>query len=215
MPRRTAAERHDDSRPPEGAQQGHETGGELLRALTAFHHPTRRRLAEALGEGPAPVGRLAEQTGLAVGSVSHHLKALYRHGFVEPAPELARDTRESWWRIRPRQLSWAVSDFEEGSVGRRIAAAAEVENFRHEVAAVRQWFTDAPAAPEEWRRAALSADTYVVATLDQLGDLHERMLALVVDWSNECRVDATQHPHAERRPVRAIVRAFPSGTVAR
>ncbi len=60
----------------------------------AFHHPTRRWLAELLEiEGPASVGQLAARTGLAVGSVSHHLKALHRTGFIEPAPDLARDTQ--------------------------------------------------------------------------------------------------------------------------
>jgi len=64
---------------------------ELMDVLVALHHPTRRWLAELLWiEGPATVGRLAARTGLAVGSVSHHLKPLHQQGFIEPAPELAR-----------------------------------------------------------------------------------------------------------------------------
>ncbi|MGO4662730.1 ArsR/SmtB family transcription factor [Terrabacter sp. 2TAF16] len=95
--------------------------------LTAFHHPTRRWLCELLAvEGPATAGQLARRTGLAVGSVSHHLGTLHRYGFVEPAPELAR---ESWWRSRPGQLSWDTTDNGEGTVARRIASTAEAENF--------------------------------------------------------------------------------------
>lgn len=75
--------------------------------LIALHHPTRRWLAELLKvEGPSSVGRLAVRSGLAVGSVSHHLKPLHQQGFIEPAPELARDTRESWWRATDRNISW-------------------------------------------------------------------------------------------------------------
>ena len=115
MTRRTAEERHR-------IEQGVST--ELMDVLVALHHPTRRWLAELLWvEGPATVGRLAARTGLAVGSVSHHLKPLHQQGFIEPAPELARDTRESWWRTTPRNLSWSVEDFEPDSLGRRVAAA--------------------------------------------------------------------------------------------
>jgi hypothetical protein len=82
--RRTAAERHRDSAPQHAAER--ESRDDLVDVLMAFHHPTRRWLAELLEiEGPASVGRLAARTGLAVGSVSNHLKPLHRHGFIEPA----------------------------------------------------------------------------------------------------------------------------------
>ena len=111
--RRTADQRHLDSAP-----RSHD---DLLDVLMAFHHPTRRWLAELLEiEGPASVGRLAARTGLAVGSVSHHLKALHRHGFIEPAPDLARDTRESWWRVR-RPLSLERRGLRGRHAGRRVA----------------------------------------------------------------------------------------------
>ena len=120
MTRRTAELRHQDTAP--ARTPGAESGAELLDVLIAFHHPTRRWLCEVLSsEGPAKVGTLAARTGLAVGSVSHHLKALHRYGFVEPAPDLARDTRESWWRIAPRDLSWLAEDFTAGTMGRRVA----------------------------------------------------------------------------------------------
>ena len=83
MTRHTAEQRHRDSAPPRAP--GHESGDDLVDVLMAFHHPTRRWLAELLWvEGPATVGRLAARTGLAVGSVSHHLKPLHR--FRLPLP---------------------------------------------------------------------------------------------------------------------------------
>jgi DNA-binding transcriptional ArsR family regulator len=213
MTRRTAAERHSDSAPAEAP--GAEAGADLLDVLIAFHHPTRRWLCEVLSaEGPANVGMLAERTGLAVGSVSHHLKALHRHGFAEPAPELARDTRESWWRLATRDLSWLSDDFVEGTMGRRLAEDAEVANFRHYVRAVQQWMAIAHEVPDEWRRAAVSTGTYVRATVEQTADLSRRVNALVSDWARECRDDELARPDAVRRPVRAHAQVFPSGPVA-
>ncbi len=150
MPRRTAAERHLDSVPAPAAP---DQSSELADLLVAYHHPIRRWLCELLAlEGPANVGQLAARTELAVGSVSHHLKALHRQGLVEPAPDLARDTRESWWRLCDRPLTWSVDDFEEGTLGRRVAETAEVENFRHQVRAVQAWLQQ--QARDERRVAA-------------------------------------------------------------
>jgi DNA-binding transcriptional ArsR family regulator len=144
MPRRTAEERHRiDDRATTG----------MMDVLIAVHHPTRRWLVELLWvDGPATVGRLAARTGLAVGSVSHHLKPLHRQGFIEPTPELARDTRESWWRATHRNISWSADDFEPDSLGRRVADRAEIENFRHQVRATQLWLDEMADAPVEWRR---------------------------------------------------------------
>jgi DNA-binding transcriptional ArsR family regulator len=215
MTRRTAAERHVDSAPPAATAAGTDSRADALAdLLVAYHHPVRRWLSELLAvDGPANVGQLAARTGLAVGSVSHHLKALHRHGLIEPAPDLARDTRESWWRARPQPLTWSVDDFAEGTLGRRVAETAEGENVRHQLRALRDWMNQAPADDPAWRHAAESVDTLVFATLEQLDDLGDRLTALVVEWSRECAADAESRPDAVRRPVRAIARAFPSGPV--
>jgi DNA-binding transcriptional ArsR family regulator len=212
MTRRPAAQRHQDSTP--AYAPGRESGNDLLDALMAFHHPTRRWLAELLDiEGPASVGRLARRTGLAVGSVSHHLKALHRHGFIEPAPDLAQDTRESWWRSVRRPLTWSADDFESGTAARRIAGAAEAENFRHQVRAVSQWLGRADEVDADWRRAASSTDTVVPATRAQLADLAERLRQVTEAWAGECLEDQEEHPEDSRLPIRVVLRAFPSGPV--
>lgn len=211
MPRKTAAERHADSAPVRSTAAG--SGNELVDVLVAFHHPTRRWLGELLSvEGPASVGMLAAKTGLAVGSVSHHLKALHRHGFIEPAPELANDTRESWWRSSERHLTWSADDYAPGSPDRRIADSAEGENFRHQVRAMRQWLS-ADRSEDPWREHASSTDTLCSATQPQLADLSARLKDVITAWSSECLADAEQRPDVERRPVRVIARAFPSGPV--
>src|SRR4051812_22913847 len=212
MTRRTAAERHRDSAPQHSP--GPDSGDDLLDVLMAFHHPTRRWLAELLEiEGPASVGQLAARTGLAVGSVSHHLKPLHRHGFIEPAPDLAHDTRESWWRSVRRPLTWSADDFTSGTAARRIADAAEAENFRHQVRAVGQWLTRTQEVDAVWRRAASSTDSVVPSTRAQLEDLGERMRDVITTWSAECLEDQAARPETERLPVRVVARAFPSGPV--
>ncbi|GAA3827697.1 helix-turn-helix domain-containing protein [Nocardioides panacisoli] len=205
MTRKTAEQRHVvDADAPAG----------MIDVLVALHHPTRRWLAELLWtEGPASVGRLAARTGLAVGSVSHHLRPLHRQGFIEPAPELARDTRESWWRATSRSVSWSVDDFEPDSLGRRVAEQAEVENFRHQVRAVQQWLREMSAAPLPWRRAAGATDSMAMATADQTADLHRRLGAVLAAWGEEVKTDQERHPDAERRPVRTVIRCFPSRPV--
>jgi DNA-binding transcriptional ArsR family regulator len=205
MPRSPADTRHELDA---------ETSHELIDALIAFHHPTRRWLCDLLAvEGPASVGRLAARTGLAVGSVSHHLKPLHEQGFVEPAPELARDTRESWWRIRPRSIVWSVDDFDPGTMARQVADRAAAENFRFQVRAQQQWLASSADVPEDWRQAAGSHDTLTSATVEQLKDLQERLGAVLDEWSSEVRADNEAHPEAARRPVRAVLRCFPSAPV--
>jgi DNA-binding transcriptional ArsR family regulator len=164
-------------------------------------------------EGPANVGQLAARTELAVGSVSHHLRVLHQSGLIEPAPELARDTRESWWRYTARGISWSVDDFEEGTLERRVAETAEGENFRHQLRAIRDWLQHSPDEDHEWRRGAQSYDTLVLATVEQLGSLGDRLVELLNAWAAECVADRAAHPEAVRRPVRAVARLFPSGPV--
>src|SRR3954471_11043583 len=205
MPRQTADQRH---RIEPGA------GHELMDMLVALHHPTRRWLMELLHvEGPASVGRLAARTGLAVGSVSHHLKPLHRQGFVAPAPELARDTRESWWRSTSRSISWSAEDFEPESLGRRVADQAEVENFRYQVRAVQQWLRGMAEAPPYWRRAAGATDSLARATAEQTADLHRRLDESLAQWNSEVKADEEAHPDADRRVVRTLIWCFPSQPV--
>jgi hypothetical protein len=212
MTRRTASERHLDSAPRPVPDKS--PSDELAELLIAFHHPIRRWLTELLGvDGPANVGLLAAATGLAVGSVSHHLKVLHQQDLVEPAPELARDTRESWWRLKPRSMTWSVEDFDEGTLGRRVAQTAEAENLRFQVRAMQEWLRRAPGETPGWRTAAYSTDTYVPATEAQVRDFANRLGELVRDWSAECMADAAEDPDVQRRPVRAIARVFPSEPV--
>ncbi|WP_158607586.1 transcriptional regulator [Flexivirga caeni] len=208
MTRKTAAERHTDSAPADDVT-GQPAGAALVDALLALHHPVRRRIYEVLtNEGPATVGQLAGRLELAVGSVSHHLKPLHKNGFIEPAPELARDTRESWWRGINRRLSWSGDDYPDGSFARQVTDAAERANLEYLNAVTVQWLRTRDQLPEVWRES-LATDTFVPATVQQLKDFVRRIDAVQQEWYREVRADADRNPSAERRPVRFIARVFP------
>lgn len=210
VPRRTAAERHrlDSPARPDAPGSG------LAELLVAYHHPIRRWLCDLLAlEGPANVGQLAARTDLAVGSVSHHLRVLHQSGLIEPAPELARDTRESWWRYLARGITWSVDDFEEGTLEHRVAETAEGENFRHQLRAIRDWLQRSADEDPDWRHGAQSYDTLVLATVEQMDSLGQRLVTLLDEWAAECATDRAERPETVRRPVRAVARLFPSGPV--
>ena len=210
MPRKTAAERHRDSAPDPDTTWPPE-GGELIDALIATQHPVRRRLYEILSvDGPANVGQLARRTGLAVGSVSHHLKRLHRAGFVEPAPDLGQDTRESWWRPVKRRLSWSSDHYLPGSVARDIADAAERNNLEHQTRTIAAWMRDRSTYRAPWRELGFSQDGVQRATAEQYAELQQALADVIDSWQERCRVDAAERPDADRMPVRTIVRAFPT-----
>ena len=161
--------------------------------VAAVNHPARRRVVDHLFvHGPATVGMLAAGLGEQVGSVSHHLRVLERAGFVEPAPELARDRRESWWRGVHRKLSWSVSDFADSAADRLRATAAEQANLHHHVDKVLGWFETREEYDATWVDAAFATEHWVNATADELGDFGNRVQRLLEDWAEECRVAAAE-----------------------
>jgi DNA-binding transcriptional ArsR family regulator len=141
-----------------------------LGALRALAHPFRLQLLEALSvNGPASVSMLADRFGTSVASVSYHLRQLGGHGLIEPAPELARDGRERWWRRRPAPLRWSNVDFR--SAPRRQAARALQEsvlaaNTRRMQTFLRE--ADDGAWDEPWLDAAIMDDNVVYAAPSDL-----------------------------------------------
>ena len=95
--------------------------------------------------------------------------------------------------VRP-PLTWSVDDFEEGTLGRRVAETAEVENFRHQVRAVQAWLQQQARDERAWRLAAESVDTLAYATVEQLDDLGDRLTPLVTEWSAACAADSGSGP---------------------
>jgi DNA-binding transcriptional ArsR family regulator len=153
--------------------------------LAAMSHPTRRRLLDVLAVvGPSMVSTMADRTGLAVGSVSHHLGVLAAAGLVTEAPELARDRREHWWRRATDGVQWSTRDFEGDAAASVVAEAAVSLNLEHHVEKVRAWRARADEASPAWLDAAFASDFWLELTPDELTRLSVELNELLVRWKD-------------------------------
>jgi DNA-binding transcriptional ArsR family regulator len=169
-----------------------------VQTLAAMTHPVRRRLIDLLSAGgPATVGTLADETGQRVGSISHHLKVLAANGLIEEAPELARDRRESWWRIVKASWQWSVTNFEDDPAGELIARAAEEQTLRSNFDKAKNWYDTRDQYGAAWVEAAIVSTSWLKATPDELADLNNRMVSLLHDFAAE----QAQSPDVERESV--------------
>jgi DNA-binding transcriptional ArsR family regulator len=154
------------------------------KALAAMSHPLRRRLIDMLKvHGPATASMLAERTGQAVGNVSHHLQVLAAGTLIEPAPELARDRRERWWRLRSAGLRWSTSDFGDDPAGEAVASAAQSLNLDHHTGLVRAWFAASEAERKAWGDGPFSTDKWLRLTPAELAELGAEVIELLARWS--------------------------------
>src|SRR4051812_41469535 len=175
--------------------------------IAAMAHPVRRKILDLLSAyGPASVGSLARDAEQRVGSVSHHLKMLARAGLVEEAPELARDRRESWWRIVRASWSWSVADFDDDPAGRVVAEAAERDQLRGCVEKVHGWFDQRDEYDRAWRLAAFSTTSRLNLTAEELDELGRRLSDVMAAFAESIDTSDGQ----ERESVFAFSYAVPS-----
>ncbi|GAA1387188.1 helix-turn-helix domain-containing protein [Kitasatospora putterlickiae] len=178
------------------------------RVLAALTHPVRRRLLDLLAvDGPATVGLLAERTGQAVGSISHHLKVLADADLVEEAPELARDRRERWWRPTDGTPRWRRADFADDPVAEAVADAAGSLELERQAALVRGWSAARHEYPEPWREGcAVATDTWLRLTPEEARELAGELVELLSRWA----VRPVPEDGRERRPVFAFAYSVPA-----
>lgn len=178
------------------------------RVLAAVAHPVRRRLLDVLRvERAMTASALADRLGVAVGSASHHAKVLAEHGLVVPAPELAKDRRERWWRLGDAQISWSTQAFADDPAGAAASAAADDLSARLQLERWQAWRAERTSAPEEWQDAATSTDVWLHLTPEELLGLSEELTAVLQRWAGRARSDDDA---TVRRPVFAFAHAFPS-----
>lgn len=180
------------------------------RVLAALAHPLRRRLLDVLRvDGPCTASMLAEQTGQAVGNISHHIKVLAGHGLVEPAPELARDRRERWWRSASTALRWSTTDFADDPAAEAASLAASALGLQRQLDLTTSWLQGDAANSPEWRDAAFNTDTWLRLNAAELRQLSEDILELVDRYRDRGDVGATANDDG-RRPVFLLARGFPA-----
>ena len=154
------------------------------KVLAAMAHPLRRRLLDVLRVyGPATVSSLSDHTGERVGNVSHHLKVLAGADLIDEAPDLAKDRREHWWRLRAASLRWSSQDFHNDPAGDAIAQAALSLSLEHHVSAVRAWYAASEDQHAHWDDAAFSTDKWLQLTPVELAELSHEVIDLFERWA--------------------------------
>ncbi|MEU1971142.1 metalloregulator ArsR/SmtB family transcription factor [Microbacterium sp. NPDC019599] len=174
-------------------------------ALRAMAHPLRLKILGMLrSDGPLTVGALGERLGAASGSISYHLATLERHGFVEQAPELARDGRERWWRASAEVTSYDPAQLQ-ADPAQREAGFAFRRAIVHGYAAEQLAYLDAEAGlPAEWIGAATASDDLLWLTAGELAELRDELEALGRRWHDR----AGDRTRAGSQPVRIMYTAF-------
>jgi DNA-binding transcriptional ArsR family regulator len=175
------------------------------RAMRALAHPLRLRLlGELRMRGPQSVGMLGDLVDEAPGSISYHIGKLAEFGFVEPAPELARDRRERWWRAAHEMTSWEpLENLEDAD--RRAALGVLRRAVLHRYLAGLEEYLEAEASlPAEWVGAAVSGDVFLHLTSEELAELRAELTALAERWQTRSNPDREQ-----TRTVTMIYHAFP------
>ncbi|GAA4730841.1 helix-turn-helix domain-containing protein [Pedococcus ginsenosidimutans] len=175
-------------------------------ALSAMANPFRARMMDALKvDGPSTASGLAQRTGQAVGSASHHLKVLAEAGLVQEAPELARDRRERWWRLVDPGTRWSRADFADDTAAVTAAYAAEALALQRQFERTQEWNANAASVPE-WDAAAFATQNWMRLTPDELDELSREIVDVLVRWSRREVPDDGQ----EREPVFVFARGFPA-----
>ena len=174
------------------------------RAMRALANPLRLKLLGFLRrDGAHSVGELSALADAAPGSVSYHLSTLEEFGFVEQAPELARDGRERWWRAAHEMTSYEPSamlaDPESAAAGRVMRQTFLQGHLTEQLA-----YLDAePALPPEWVHGATAGDTIAFLTPEELRELSDEVNALAEKW------DRPREQASDRAlPVRFIYATF-------
>lgn len=176
------------------------------RALAALANDSRSRLMDALRvDGPATASHLATRVGLAVGSASHHLRVLHEAALVEPAPDLAKDRRERWWRLADPGTRWTTSDLADDPHAYEAARQAEALTLTRQVERARAWFAQAGTVPE-WEDAAFATQNWMHLSPDEMTALAEEVIDVLVRWGRREIPD----DGVEREPVLVFARGFPS-----
>jgi DNA-binding transcriptional ArsR family regulator len=173
--------------------------------MRALAHPLRLRILGLLRvDGPQSVGRIAEATGVASGSVSYHLSTLAKHGFVVRVPELETDGRERWWKAAHEMTTSQSAEFLDDPERREAHDAmrrAVLDSYHRELLHA----LDAELALEpEWVAASDSSDGGAHLTLDEFRELGSELEALREKWWGYGRT-----PRPGTRRVRWITHIFP------
>lgn len=164
------------------------------RMMRALAHPLRLRVLGILRiEGPQTATTLARLTGASVPGLSYHLRQLAEHGFIEPAPELARDNRERWWKASHERTSMRSADFLDDPERMAAGSALMAEMRRIYFDALKTWHEEQATWGRAWIDAGTTSDWILDLTPDQLQSLKDELAEVIERRQNVPREETTEH----------------------
>ncbi|GIH26470.1 transcriptional regulator [Acrocarpospora phusangensis] len=182
-------------------------GVENVTALKAFAHPLRIRLYYALRNARvATVSYLANAVEVPIAQASYHLKQLSQHGFIEPAPQYARDARERWWQLSSQRLRWDASTVLDEPEAAGVAAMIKNSAVREQYRLIEE-FNESGDWDTGWLDAAFMVDVTVDLTRAELAGMHAELMAVVERYTALSRRRSSTQPEVER--VMCVMHGFP------
>ncbi|MDN3021740.1 ArsR family transcriptional regulator [Streptomyces sp. S.PB5] len=173
------------------------------KAMRALAHPVRLAALERLQRyGPATATQLSPHVGATPSVTSWHLRHLAGFGLVRDA-EAGADRRERRWEAVARGYRFEVPEDEEGRAAAQVLAG---EMFASRAELPMRWLTEtAPELEPEWLAAAMSNNTGIAVTAQELAALKDAMEELLAPYVNR---EAAQRPPGSRA-VRMLMYALP------
>jgi DNA-binding transcriptional ArsR family regulator len=167
--------------PGEGASGSAEeyTGMRLdATALKTLAHPLRSRLLGALRVGGAATATdLAAELGTNSGATSYHLRRLEAVGLVTDTGEGAGKRR--LWRASTDSHQYEPSDFAGDEDAETALGWLQRDYSRHLGERFERWLDVEHTWPPEWQDAMGMADSFVIATPDQIRAMQEEIWAVL------------------------------------
>ncbi|NNN33927.1 helix-turn-helix transcriptional regulator [Streptomyces sp. S3(2020)] len=173
------------------------------KAMRALAHPVRLAALERLQRyGPATATQLSPHVGATPSVTSWHLRHLAGFGLVRDA-QAGADRRERRWEAVARGYRFEVPEDEEGRAAAQVLAG---EMFASRAELPMRWLTEtAPRLEPEWIGAAMSNNTGIVVTAEELAALKDAMEELLAPYVT--RAPAQRPP--DGRGVRMLLYALP------
>jgi DNA-binding transcriptional ArsR family regulator len=151
------------------------------RALKALAHPVRNRILEHLQVyGPATATDCAAVAGMSPSACSYHLRLLERYGFVEKGHDEDRsDGRERLWKAVVRAWTAEAGADTDPSEMQAIDMALARVLLASSAEKVLAWVDQSARDSQSWRDASLISNSTIVATADELKQIHDQIQAVL------------------------------------
>jgi DNA-binding transcriptional ArsR family regulator len=150
-------------------------------AVKVLAHPLRSRVLSRLRTaGPATATDLAAALSTNTGATSYHLRKLESVGLVTDTGN--GEGKRRLWRATTDFHSWTNSAFRDDEDASTALDWLQRDYVRHFAERAERWLDAASGWPAEWVDVLGLNDTFVTVTPEQMGELQQRMDALIAEF---------------------------------